>query len=127
MDHIPVSKIGNYILVSIQVDVDDRVVINLQDHLTAQIVKHHSHGVLIDISALDMVDSFIGRMLSNISSMSHLLGAETVVIGMQPAVAITIMELGMDLKNIHTALNLEKGMELLNIKALGDSNANSQE
>jgi rsbT antagonist protein RsbS len=116
MDKIPVLKMGDYLLVTIQVDMDDRLVLNLQDNLTAEIVKHHSKGVLIDISSLDMVDSFIGRMLSTISSMSHILGAETVVVGMQPAVAITIIELGMNLRNIHTALNVEKGLELLNTK-----------
>lgn len=120
MDKIPILKMGEYLLVTIQVDMDDRLVMSLQDNLTAEIVKHHSKGVLIDISSLDMVDSFIGRMLSMISAMSQVLGAETVVVGMQPAVAITIIELGMDLKNIHTALNVEKGIELLKNKILGN-------
>lgn len=126
MEKIPILKMGEYLLVTIQVDMDDGLVMNLQDALTAEIVKHHSKGVLIDISSLDMVDSFIGRMLSTISSMSHILGAETVVTGMQPAVAITITELGMNLKNIHTALNVEKGFELLKIRINGMQNADKQ-
>lgn len=113
MDKIPILKMGEYLLVTIQIDMDDRLVMNLQDALTAEIVKHHARGVLMDISCLDMVDSFIGRMLSTISAMSHILGAVTVVVGMQPAVAITIVELGMNLKNIHTALNVEHGLTLL--------------
>jgi rsbT antagonist protein RsbS len=127
MDKIPILKMGDYLLVTIQVDMDDRIALNLQDSLTTEIVKYHSKGVLIDISTLDMVDSFIGRMLSTISAMSHILGAETVVVGMQPAVAITIIELGMNLKNIHTALNVEKGIELLKIKILGSQHAHYQE
>lgn len=124
MEKIPILKLKEYLLVTIQVDMDDRLVVNLQDSLTTEIVKHHSKGVLIDISSLDMVDSFIGRMLSTISSMSHILGAETVIVGMQPAVAITIIELGMNLKNIHTALNVEKGLELLEKMISGKQNAN---
>jgi rsbT antagonist protein RsbS len=126
MDKIPILKMGEYLLVSIQVDMDDRLVMSLQDALTADIVKNHSKGVLIDISSLDMVDSFIGRMLSTISSMSHILGAETVVVGMQPAVAITIIELGMSLKNVHTALNVEKGFELLKMKIIEKQDADNQ-
>lgn len=126
MEKIPILKIQEYLLVSIQVDMDDRLVMSLQDALTEEIVKHHSKGVLIDISSLDMVDSFIGRMLSTISSMSHILGAETVIVGMQPAVAITIIELGMNLKNIHTALNVEKGFDLLKKKILEKINASTQ-
>ncbi len=118
MDKIPILKLADYLMVSIQVDMDDELVMHLQDALTTEITKHTSKGVLIDISLLDMVDSFIGRMLSTISGMSHLLGAETIVVGMQPAVAITIIELGMDLKSIHTALNVEKGIELLKRKIL---------
>ena len=126
MDKIPILKMGDYLLVTIQVDMDDRLVMNLQDALTSEIVKHHSKGVLIDISSLDMVDSFIGRMLSTISSMSHILGSETVVVGMQPAVAITIIELGMNLKNVHTALNVEKGITLLQKRILGNQDADNQ-
>jgi rsbT antagonist protein RsbS len=91
----------------------DRLALTLQDDLTRYIVQHESHGVLIDISALEMVDSFIGRMLGSIASMSHLLDAETVVVGMQPSVAITLVELGLSLKGIRTALDVEKGMDTL--------------
>jgi rsbT antagonist protein RsbS len=101
---------SEYLLVTIQVDMHDRLAMTLQDDLTAQIVKHRSHGVLIDVSALEMVDSFIGRMLGTIASMARLLDAETVVVGMQPSVAITLVELGLSLKGIRTALDVEKGM-----------------
>ena len=113
MDRIPILKMGPFLLVTIQVDMHDQLALTLQDDLTEQIVKHHSHGVLIDISALEMVDSFIGRMLSNIANMSRLLDAETVVVGMQPSVAITLVELGLPMKGIRTALDVEKGMESL--------------
>ena len=111
MERIPILKMGEYLLVTIQVDMHDRLALTLQDDLTQQIVKHHAHGVLIDISALEMVDSFIGRMLSNIANMARLLDAETVVVGMQPSVAITLVELGLPMKGIRTALDVEKGME----------------
>ena len=104
---------GEFLLVTIQVDMHDRLALTLQDDLTGQIVKHRAHGVLIDISALEMVDSFIGRMLASIASMAHLLDAETVVVGMQPAVAITLVELGLPMKGIRTALDVEKGMAAL--------------
>jgi rsbT antagonist protein RsbS len=104
---------GDFLLVTIQADMHDRLALTLQDDLTNRIVRTSAHGVLIDISALDMVDSFIGRMLSNISSMSHVLDAETVVVGMQPAVAITLVELGLTLPGVRTALNVEKGMAML--------------
>jgi rsbT antagonist protein RsbS len=104
---------GDYLLVTIQVDMHDRLALTLQEDLTARIVKAKAHGVLIDISALEVVDSFIGRMLGNIAGMARLLDAETVLVGMQPAVAITLVELGLSLKGIRTALNVEKGMELL--------------
>ena len=113
MDRIPILKMGDCLLVTIQVDMHDRLALTLQDDLTDQIVKHNSHGVLIDISALEMVDSFIGRMLGSIASMSRLLDAETVVVGMQPSVAITLVELGLSLKGIRTALDVEKGMAAL--------------
>jgi rsbT antagonist protein RsbS len=113
VDRIPILKMGEYLLVTIQVDMHDRLALTLQDDLTDQIVKHGSHGVLIDISALEMVDSFIGRMLGSIAGMSHLLDAETVVVGMQPSVAITLVELGLSLKGIRTALDVEKGMDTL--------------
>jgi rsbT antagonist protein RsbS len=115
MERIPVLKIGELLLVSIQVDMHDRMAITLQEDLTKKIVDSRAHGVIIDISALEMVDSFIGRMLSNIAGMSKLLGAETVVAGMQPSVAITLVELGLSLKGVRTALSLERGMELLRV------------
>lgn len=113
MDRIPILKMGEFLLVTIQVDMHDRLALSLQDDLTDQIVKHHAHGVLIDISALEMVDSFIGRMLSNIANMARLLDAKTVVVGMQPSVAITLVELGLPMRGIQTALDVEKGMESL--------------
>ncbi len=113
MEHIPILKMGEYLLVSIQVDMHDQLAITLQNDLAEKIAKTGAKGVLIDISALDIVDSFIGRMLGNIASISKVLGAETVLVGMQPAVAITLVELGLSLKGMHTALNVEKGMQLL--------------
>jgi rsbT antagonist protein RsbS len=104
---------GDALLVTIQVDMHDRLAMTLQDDLTAKIVKHRSKGVLIDISALEIVDSFIGRMLDNIAAMSRILDAETVVVGMRPAVAITLVELGLSLKGVKTALNVERGMDLI--------------
>ena len=117
MDQIPILKVGEFLLVSIQVDMHDRLAMRLQDDLTAQVVRTRAKGVLIDISALEIVDSFIGRMLGNMASMTRVLGAEAVVVGMRPAVAITIVELGLTLTSIHTALNVDKGMELLRILA----------
>ena len=114
MDRIPILKMGEFLLVSIQVDMHDRLALALQDDLTSQIVRHRAHGVLIDISALEMVDSFIGRMLGSIAAMASLLDAQTVIVGMQPSVAITMVELGMSLPGIRTALDLEKGMAVLN-------------
>lgn len=104
---------GRFLLVTIQVDMHDQLAMNLQDDLTNKITEETAKGVLIDISSLDVVDSFIGRMLGNISSMARVLDAETVVVGMQPAVAITLVELGLDLTGVHTALNVEKGMKML--------------
>src|SRR5688572_4113199 len=104
---------GEYLLVTIQVDMHDRLAMTLQDDLTAKIVAARAKGVLIDISALEMVDSFIGRMLGDIAAMSRVLDAETVVVGMRPAVAITLVELGLSLPGVRTALNVERGMELL--------------
>jgi len=114
MERIPILKMGRYLLVSIQVDMDDRTAMTLQDDLTASIVKNRASGVLIDISSLDVVDSFIGRMLANTAAMAHILDADTVVVGMQPSVAITLVELGLSLKGVRSALNVERGMELLN-------------
>ena len=104
---------GGYLLVTIQVDMHDRLAMTLQDDLTARIVSARAKGVLIDISALEMVDSFIGRMLGDIAAMSRILDAETVVVGMRPAVAITLVELGLSLTGVRTALNIERGMDLL--------------
>ena len=113
MERIPILKLGDCLLVSIQVDMHDRLAMQLQDDLTSRIAATAARGVLIDISGLEMVDSFIGRMLGNIAAMSRVLDAETVVVGMRPAVAITLVELGMSLTGVRTALNVEKGMELL--------------
>ncbi len=113
MERIPILKMGDFLIVTIQVDMHDRLVTTLQDDLTSMISSHGSHGVLIDISSLDMVDSFIGRMIGNIAGMSRVLDAETVVVGMRPAVAITLVELGLSLDGVRTALDVEKGMILL--------------
>lgn len=113
MDRIPILKVGENLLVSIQVEMHDRLAIALHDELSEQIVKTGAHGVLIDISTLEVVDAFIGRMIGNIAAISRVLGAQTVVVGMQPAVAITLVELGLPLKGVYTALNVERGMELL--------------
>ncbi len=113
MEKIPILKMGEYLLVTIQVDMHDRLAMALQDDLTRTISQTEARGVLIDISTLEIVDSFIGRMLSNIAAMSRVLDAETVVVGMQPAVAITLVELGLSLPGVRTALNVDAGMELL--------------
>jgi rsbT antagonist protein RsbS len=113
MERIPILKMGSFLLVSIQVDMHDRLALQLQDDLTTRIADTSARGVLIDISALEMVDSFIGRMLGNIAAMSRVLDAETVVVGMRPAVAITLVELGMSLVGVRTALTVEQGMDLL--------------
>ena len=113
MDRIPILRMGPYLLVTIQVDMHDRLVMALQDDLTTQIAATGARGVLIDISSLEMVDSFIGRMLANMAAMARVLDADTVVTGMRPAVAITLVELGLSLAGVRTALDVEKGMELL--------------
>lgn len=113
VEHIPILRMGEFLLITVQVDMHDRLAMQLQDDLTQRIVQHSSRGVLIDISALEVVDSFIGRMLGNIASMSRVLDAQTVVVGMRPAVAITLVELGMSLPGIRTALTVERGMEIL--------------
>jgi rsbT antagonist protein RsbS len=112
-ERIPILRTSEFLLVTIQVDMHDRLAMTLQDDLTSQIVRHRARGVLIDISSLEMVDSFIGRMIGNIAAMSRVLDAETVVVGMQPAVAITLVELGLALPGVRTALNVDKGMALL--------------
>ncbi|MAF05274.1 STAS domain-containing protein [Herbaspirillum huttiense] len=113
MERIPILRMGRLLLVTIQVDMHDRLAMTLQDDLTERIVRDRARGVLIDISALDMVDSFIGRMISNTASMARVLDARTVVVGMQPAVAITLVELGLTLDGVRTALNVERGVKLL--------------
>lgn len=113
MERIPILRMGDLLLVTIQVDMHDRLALQLQDDLTQRIVSDGAKGVLIDISALDLVDSFIGRMISNTAAMARVLDARTVVVGMQPAVAITLVELGLTLHGVKTALNVEKGMALL--------------
>ena len=118
MERIPILKMGEFLLVTIQVDMHDRLALTLQDDLTSQIVQHKAKGVLIDISTLEMVDSFIGRMLGSIASMARLLDAETVVVGMQPSVAITLVELGLSMQGIRTALDVEKGMNALKVAVL---------
>lgn len=115
MEHIPILKMGNLLLVTIQVDMHDRLAMNLQENLTNRIVKDRAKGVLIDVSALDLVDSFIGRMINNIAAMAKILDAHTVLVGMQPAVAMTLVELGLTLQGVKTALNVERGMSMLNL------------
>lgn len=117
MERIPILRMGDLLLVTIQVDMHDRLAMTLQDDLTSRIVKDRARGVLIDISSLDMVDSFIGRMLSNTAAMARILDAQTIVVGMQPAVAITLVELGLGLDGVKTALNVEQGMALLKPRA----------
>ena len=113
MGEIPILQIGDCLLVSIQVDMHDQLALSLQDDLTVRIVGSRAHGVMIDISALEIVDSFIGRMLNNIAAMSRVLDAVTVVVGMRPAVAITLVELGLTLTDVRTALNVDKGLAMI--------------
>jgi len=113
MEKIPILRMGRFLLVTIQVDMHDQLAMQLQNDLTDRIVADRAHGVLIDISSLEVVDSFIGRMISNIAAMARVLDAQTVVVGMQPAVAITLVELGLSLEGVRTALNVDKGMALL--------------
>ena len=113
MEKIPILKMGRFLLVTIQVDMHDQLAMQLQEDLTARIVAVRARGVLIDISSLEVVDSFIGRMISNIAAMARVLDAETVVVGIQPAVAITLVELGLSLEGVRTALNVDRGMALL--------------
>ena len=112
-DRIPIIQFRDFLLVSIQVEVHDRLVLNLQNDLAEAINKTGVHGVLIDISSVEIVDSFVGRMLANVASVGRLLGATTVVVGIQPAIAITLVELGLTLDGVYTALDTESGMELL--------------
>ena len=117
MDRIPILKLRDLLLVTIQVDMHDRLAMQLQDELTARISETGARGVLIDISSLDIVDSFIGRMIANIAAMARVLDAQTVVVGMQPAVAITLVELGLTLPGVRTALNVDRGMALLELSS----------
>src|SRR5947209_3853767 len=121
MELIPILKLGSFLLVTIQVDMHDHLALALQDDLTDRSVRDRANGVLIDISSLDIVDSFIGRMLGNIAGMARVLDAETVVVGMQPSVAITLVELGLSLQGVRTALNVDRGMELLRAARNGES------
>ncbi len=113
MDHIPILKVDNFLLVTIQVELHDELAIGLQDDLTQKLIKTGSHGVLIDISALEIVDTYIGRMLSQISAIVGIMDATMVLVGMRPAVAITLVELGMTMSGVRTALNVDKGLALL--------------
>lgn len=113
MDKIPILRMGSFLLVTIQVDLYDRLALDLEADLVKMVNKTNAKGVLIDISAVSIVDSFMGRIIGNIASMSKIMDAETVVVGMQPAVAITLIELGLPLNGVHTALDVEKGMVLL--------------
>ena len=133
MDRIPILRLGHFLLVTIQIDLYDRLATNLETDLVQMVNKTGARGVLIDIYSLSIVDSFMGRILGNIGSMSKIMDAETVVVGMQPAVAITLIELGLELKGVHTALNIEKGMLLLKEKIgpnggeIDDDNEDSSE
>jgi rsbT antagonist protein RsbS len=124
MERIPILKMGEFLLVTIQVDMHDRLAVALQDDLTSQIERTGARGVLIDISSLEIVDSFMGRMIANISGMSRILDARTVVVGMQPAVAITLVELGLALTGVQTALNVERGMKMLRTALAEKEDAN---
>lgn len=128
MEKIPILRMGPFLLVTIQVDLYDRLALNLEADLIETISKSGAKGVLIDISVVSIVDSFMGRIIGNIASMSKILDAETVVVGMQPAVAITLIELGLPLTGVHTALNVERGMNLLRSKVnLSDYEADEEE
>ena len=120
MDHIPILKVDNFLLVTVQVELHDELAIGLQDDLTEKLIKTNSHGVLIDISALEIVDTYIGRMLSQISAIVSIMDATMVLVGMRPAVAMTLVELGMTMPGVRTALNVDKGLALLR-RSLGAS------
>jgi rsbT antagonist protein RsbS len=126
MERIPILRMGDYLLVTIQVDMHDQLALTLQDDLTAHIARTGAKGVLIDISSLDMVDSFIGRMIANISAMSRILDAQTVLVGMRPAVAITLVELGLSLPGVDTALDVERGMARLRARLTAEDAPDGQ-
>jgi rsbT antagonist protein RsbS len=126
MERIPILKMGDCLLVTILVDMHDRLAMTLLEDLTARVADSRARGVLIDISALDVVDSFIGRMLAYIAAMSRVLDAKTVVVGMRPAVAITLVELGLSMDGVNTALNVERGMELIRQALAHEGNANGR-
>jgi rsbT antagonist protein RsbS len=113
MQPIPILKLGEVLIISIQIDLSDKMALNLQDDILHRLEKTNANGILIDISALEVVDSFMGRVLSEIALAAKLMNAETVIVGMRPAVAITLVELGLELQGLHTALNMEKGLQLL--------------
>jgi rsbT antagonist protein RsbS len=123
VNRIPILKIGESLLVTVQVDMHDRLAIALEEDLTSRIAQTGARGVLIDISALEIVDSFIGRMLDNIAAVSRMLDADTVVVGMRPAVAITLVELGLELRGVKTALNVERGLAMITLRANAGGNA----
>ncbi|PWG80444.1 anti-anti-sigma factor [Pararcticibacter amylolyticus] len=127
MEKIPILRMGPFLLVTIQVDLYDRLALTLESDLVQMVNKTGARGVLIDISAVAIVDSFMGRIIGNIASMSKILDAETVVVGMQPAVAITLIELGLPLKGVYTALNVERGMDLLKLKIQGSADHEEEE
>ena len=125
-NRITIFQIGDCLLLTIQVDLEDRMIMTLKDDLAERIARTHAKGVLIDISALDVVDSFIGRMLANISAIARILDAETVIVGMRPAVAITLVELGMSLQGVRTALDVDRGMDLIRRSASRDSSEEAE-
>src|ERR1700755_812197 len=127
MDRIPILRMGHFLLVTIQIDLYDRLATTLEADLVQMVSKTGARGVLIDISALSIVDSFMGRIIGNIGRVSNIMDAETVVVGMQPAVAITLIELGLELRGVHTALNVERGMKLLKEKILLDEDEIEEE
>jgi rsbT antagonist protein RsbS len=127
MEKIPILRMGRFLLVTIQVDLYDQLAENLEADLISMVKKVNAAGVLIDVSAVSIIDSFMGRILGNIATMSKIMDAETVVVGMQPAVAITLIELGLPLKGVHAALNVEKGMQLLQSKILQDEDYSQAE
>ena len=126
MEKIPILRMGHFLLVTIQVDLYDRLAENLESDLVQMVSKTNAKGVLIDISAVSIIDSFMGRIIGNIATMSKILDAETIVVGMQPAVAITLIELGLPLKGVHTALNVEKGMQILHEKIRWTEDMNNE-